>query len=56
MVAAHQDDLRAAKALGFSTAFVPRPNEGPTGDHRPVEPGWDLVVNDFNELATKLGT
>lgn len=55
MVAAHQDDLRAAKALGFRTAFVPRPKEGPNGDHRPVEPGWDLVVSDFNELAGRLG-
>ena len=55
MVAAHQDDLRAAKGLGFRTAFVPRPKEGPNGDHRPVEAGWDLVVSDFNELASKLG-
>jgi len=55
MVAAHQDDLRAAKGVGFKTAFVRRPKEGPNGDHRPVEPGWDFVVNDFNELATKLG-
>jgi 2-haloacid dehalogenase len=56
MVAAHQDDLRAAKGVGFKTAFVRRPKEGPNGDHRPVEPGWDFVVDDFNELATKLGT
>jgi 2-haloacid dehalogenase len=55
MVAAHQDDLKAARGVGFKTAFVPRPKEGPNGDHRPIEPGWDLVVNDFNELATKLG-
>jgi 2-haloacid dehalogenase len=55
MVAAHQDDLRAAKAIGFTTAFVRRPKEGPNGDHRPVEPSWDFVVNDFNELATQLG-
>jgi 2-haloacid dehalogenase len=55
MVAAHQDDLRAAKGIGFKTAFVRRPDEGPNGDHRPIEPGWDFVVNDFNELATKLG-
>ena len=54
MVAAHQDDLKAARGVGFRTAFVPRPKEGPNGDHRPIEPGWDLVVNDFNELATKL--
>jgi len=56
MVAAHQDDLRAAKGIGFKTAFVRRPKEGPNGDHRPVEPGWDFVVDDFNQLATKLGT
>ena len=56
MVAAHQDDLRAARGVGFRTAFVPRPKEGPNGDHRPIEPGWDLVVNDFGELATKLGS
>ena len=55
MVAAHQDDLRAAKGIGFKTAFVRRPNEGPNGDHRPVDAGWDVVVNDFNELATRLG-
>jgi len=55
MVAAHQDDLRAARSLGFRTAFVPRPKEGPNGDHRPIEPGWDLVVQDFNELAAHLG-
>jgi len=55
MVAAHQDDLRAAKGVGFKTAFVKRPNEGPNGEHRPIEPGWDFVVNDFNELATTLG-
>ncbi len=56
MVAAHQDDLRAAKSVGFKTAFVRRSLEGPNGDHRPVEPGWDLVVNDFNELAQRLGS
>ena len=55
MVAAHQDDLRAAKGFGFRTAFVPRPKEGPNGDHRAVEPLWDLVVNDFGELASALG-
>ena len=55
MVAAHQDDLRAAKSVGFKTAFVKRPKEGPNGDHGPVEPGWDYVVDDFNELASRLG-
>jgi 2-haloacid dehalogenase len=56
MLAAHQDDLRAPKALGFRTAFVPRPKEGPNGDHRPIEPAWDIVARDFNDLATTLGT
>jgi 2-haloacid dehalogenase len=55
MVAAHQDDLRAAKGIGFRTAFVPRPKEGPNGDHRPIDPAWDIVARDFNDLATKLG-
>jgi 2-haloacid dehalogenase len=55
MVAAHQDDLRAAKAVGFQTAFVRRPKEGPNGDHGPADPAWDFVVNDFNELASRLG-
>jgi len=54
MVAAHQDDLRAAKGVGFRTAFVKRPDEGPNGDHDPTEPGWDYVVGDFNELASRL--
>jgi 2-haloacid dehalogenase len=56
MLAAHQDDLRAAKALGFRTAFVPWPKERPNGDHRPIEPASDIVANDFNDLATTLGT
>jgi 2-haloacid dehalogenase len=57
MVAAHKDDLRAAKAVGLKTAFVPRPLEhGPKGkvdvSH---EAAFDLNVGDFNELAAKLG-
>ena len=30
MVAAHQNDLRAARGVGFRTAFVPRPRKGRT--------------------------
>jgi 2-haloacid dehalogenase len=55
MVAANQDDLRAARGVGFRTAFVPRPKEGPNGDHRPIDPGWDIVARDFNDLAAALG-
>ena len=57
MVAAHNGDLAAAAALGFKTAFVRRPNEyGPqqTSDLEP-EGVWDIVAEDFLELAEKLG-
>ena len=49
MVAAHNDDLAAAAALGMSTIFVARPGEDPdpTGDH-------DVVAWDFIELAETL--
>ncbi|MEM7496846.1 MAG: haloacid dehalogenase type II [Pseudomonadota bacterium] len=56
MVAAHNDDLAAARALGFPTAFVPRPTEhGPdqTTDRSPTEQ-WDIVATDFAELAATL--
>ena len=56
MVAAHQPDLAAAQALGFKTAFVPRPKEGPNGERNPTpDPRWDIVAADFNALAAKLG-
>ena len=57
MVAAHLGDLQAAKAVGLSTAFVPRPLEfGPAG--RPdLEPDGsvDITAKDFNDLALRLG-
>ena len=57
MVAAHNDDLRAARALGFATAFVARPTEhGPkqTRDLR-AEHDFDVVASDFLDLADRLG-
>jgi len=54
MVAAHQNDLLAARALGFRTAFVPRPKERPNADVTP-DPVFDVVAQDFNALATALG-
>lgn len=57
MVAAHNGDLAAASALGFRTAFVPRPHEygpGQTTDLH-AERSWDIVAADFGELAAKLG-
>jgi len=56
MVAAHKDDLFAAKACGLRTAFVPRPLEhGPKArvDVEP-EPAFDLHALDFNDLADQL--
>jgi 2-haloacid dehalogenase len=56
MVAAHNGDLQAAQALGFSTAFVPRPAEhGPeqTTDLEP-EGDWDAVAHDLLDLAAKV--
>jgi 2-haloacid dehalogenase len=58
MVAAHNNDLRAAKAQGMRTAFVPRPMEhgpGQTTDLVAESGTVDLPVKDFRELAAKLG-
>ena len=53
MVAAHNDDLAAARAAGLRTAFVARPTEhGPdqATDLGP-EADWDIVATDFEALA-----
>lgn len=58
MVAAHNGDLRAAKAQGLGTAFVPRLTEhGPNQQYDVVpDPSCvDIVAEGFIELATKLG-
>lgn len=57
MVAAHQDDLRAARATGMRTAFIPRPLEhGPDAapDLTP-DPSFDIVAADLVDLARQLG-
>ena len=57
MVAAHNDDLRAARARGMKTAFIPRPAEyGPnqTTDLAP-DADWDVIADDLEDLAAKLG-
>ena len=57
MVAAHNNDLKAAQSNGLKTAFVARPTEygplqkvdfGATGD-------WDIVARDFGGIADRLG-
>ena len=56
MVAAHKDDLHAARACGLKTAFVPRPKEyGPAVKvDTSREPAFDLHARDFNDLARQL--
>lgn len=57
MVAAHNDDLAAAKALGLQTAFVLRPTEhGPaqTTDLA-AEGDWTAVATSMEDLASQLG-
>jgi 2-haloacid dehalogenase len=45
MVAAHNDDLRAARAAGLRTAFVPRPTEDTEPDS-----DWDIIAPTFADL------
>ena len=57
MVACHNFDLDAAKAVGFKTAFVRRPDEwGAAGPPDPEpNPAHDIIVDSFPELAETLG-
>ena len=58
MVAAHNGDLKAAKAQGLSTAFVPRPTEHGPGQKTDLAADPDVVdipADSFVDLATKLG-
>ncbi len=61
MVAAHKNDLHAAKACGMPTAFVRRPLEhGPDGNKDPhpdmrSERAFDINADDFLDLARRLG-
>lgn len=57
MVAAHQDDLRAAQQVGLKAAFVPRPLE--FGPYRMPDltpgPPFEVTATDFIDLANQLG-
>ena len=57
LVAAHNDDLKAAAQCGFSTAFVERPFEhGPDQKtDRTADGDYDYVSRDFVDLAGQLG-
>ncbi len=57
MVAAHNDDLFAARDTGMKTAFILRKTEhGPSQikDLKP-ESDWDICAESFTDLAVKLG-
>lgn len=57
MVAAHNSDLAAARAIGLKTVFVRRPTEhgpGQTSDLK-AEQDWDVVVDSLTEAADALG-
>jgi 2-haloacid dehalogenase len=56
MVAAHEDDLAAARAVGLATAFVARPLEhGPDRAGPAPRGGWDVAAADLLDLADRLG-
>jgi 2-haloacid dehalogenase len=57
MVAAHPDDLRAARAQGLRTAYVKRPLEaGPDTPAPRFDDGeFDIVAADFVDMARQLG-
>lgn len=62
MVAAHPSDLRAARAVGLRTAYIPRPQEygieqapDTTPLDRVAPDEFDLVAEDFIALAAQLG-
>lgn len=57
LVAAHNGDLRAARALGMHTVFVRRPQEyGPDQDKDlRAEEDWDVVADSLTEVADLLG-
>jgi 2-haloacid dehalogenase len=56
LVAAHNNDLTAARAVGFKTAFVARPAEHGPGQQTDLraEADWDIIAASFEELAGKL--
>ena len=58
LVAAHNYDLAAARSHGMATAFVPRPREYGERQNTDLdaEDDWDLVVENFEQLAAALAT
>jgi 2-haloacid dehalogenase len=57
LAAAHNQDLKAARAVGLKTAFICRPTEfGPYQEKDTTAEGpWDFITNSVEELADQLG-
>ena len=57
MVAAHANDLNAARSFGLRTGFIHRPKEyGPSRQADKANPGqFDVVCKDMIDLAAQLG-
>jgi len=57
LIAAHNNDLAAAREAGLRTGFVARPTEHGPGQTKDLaaEQDWDVVATSFTDLATKLG-
>jgi len=58
MAAAHNGDLRAARAVGLKTCFFARPTE--YGPHQSrdfaADEAWDVVADDILDVAARMGT
>ena len=56
MVAAHNDDLHAARACGLATAFITRPHEHGPGQTSDLasDSDWDHCAGSFTELAAAI--
>ena len=57
LVAAHNNDLEAARTLGYRTAFVCRPSEHGPSQNKDLkaESDWDIVTGSMTGVADALG-
>jgi 2-haloacid dehalogenase len=56
-VAAHNDDLKAARACGLRTAFIARPYERGPGQSIDLkaDSDWDVIVTGIDQVADAVG-
>lgn len=57
LCAAHNADLRGARACGLASAFIARPTEHGPGQTKDLaaEEDWDVVAADIDDLAGRMG-